>query len=162
MENCWGITLSSPSIVQWYWTTQVAVISLSYIRLSDPLMITFRWHLFCSHSIIPGQQIHASTLSGDGYAPYATLTGSVCIPIASLEDTLGSRQLWTTEHMDDRVTTRMLSPLLRDQQTTLQYPEKVLFFYYSAFNPLSTYQWHKSNVSELHIRAKRQAGPINT
>ena len=103
-------------------------------------MITFRWHLFCSHSIIPGQQIHASTLSGDGYAPYATLTGSVCIPIASLEDTPGSGQLWTTEHTDDRVTTRMLSLLLRGQQTALQYPEKILFFYYSVFNPLSTYQ----------------------
>lgn len=130
-----------------------------YIHIPHPLTAIFRSHLFRPRPVIPGQQIHASTLSGDLYAPWATLAGGVCIPTTPLE---ALDKLWIDQPPDDRATTRMLTLLLRDQQTALKYLNNVLFLLHSStFHPLSTHQCHKSDASKLS-RAKRWPDPTKT
>ena len=94
---------------------------------------------------MPGQQIHPSVLSGDMYMPRATLGSGIGIPIARTSD-----GLWATDTQDEEAATRLLLPLLSDQQRTLACLEKVLFLLdSSALHPLLTYQLHKSDTYKL-------------
>lgn len=99
-------------------------------------MIIHRLHLFRPRSVIPGQKIHPSILSGNVYTPRATLEDGVNVPT-----TRTSGKLWETESMDNGATTSLLALLLVDQQMALQYLEKVLFLLDSSmfYYPLSTY-----------------------
>ena len=109
------------------------------------LIIFSRSHLFRPRSVIPGQQIHPSILSGDIYIPRATLGSGIGIPTARTSD-----GLWATETQDEEAATRLLTSLFSDQQRTLACLGKVLFLLDSgAFHPLWTYQLHKSDAYKL-------------
>ena len=120
-------------------------------------MIFSRSHLFRPRSVIPGQQIHSSVLSGDVYMPRATLGSGIAIPTARTSD-----GLWATETQDEEAVTRFLSSLLSNEQRTLACLEKVLFLLDSGvFHPLLINQLHKSDAYKLS-RTNQWTNAINT
>lgn len=82
----------------------------------------YRWHLFRPRPVIPGQRIHSSILSVDAYKPRANLRGGIDIPTTRTSD-----ELWATEPLNEEATTRLLSSLLDDHKTAIEFLEKVLF-----------------------------------